>query len=163
MTAARRWYFNKRPKDDIEADTLMLRDETLAPLRDGEFLLRSIYLSMDATNRLWLGDLDLYMEPVQLGNPMIGFIAAEIVESRHPDFPVGSFAAGILPWSDFIISDGSGMQLLPNIPGLNMADRSEEHTSELQSLMRISYDVFCLKKKNTTIHTQSLTIKLHNP
>src|SRR3546814_5010731 len=30
--------------------------------------------------------------------------------------------------------------------------RSEEHTSELQSLMRISYAVFCLKKKNT--HTQ---------
>src|SRR3546814_3811975 len=29
------------------------------------------------------------------------------------------------------------------------ADRSEEHTSELQSLMRISYAVFCLKKKNT--------------
>src|SRR3546814_10282053 len=32
--------------------------------------------------------------------------------------------------------------------------RSEEHTSELQSLMRISYAVFCLKKKNTNkIHT----------
>src|SRR3546814_7801369 len=30
------------------------------------------------------------------------------------------------------------------------ADRSEEHTSELQSLMRISYAVFCLKNKNTT-------------
>src|SRR3546814_8888535 len=29
-----------------------------------------------------------------------------------------------------------------------LADRSEEHTSELQSLMRISYAVFCLKKKN---------------
>src|SRR3546814_10851509 len=29
--------------------------------------------------------------------------------------------------------------------------RSEEHTSELQSLMRISYAVFCLKKKKTTI------------
>src|SRR3546814_7057945 len=48
--------------------------------------------------------------------------------------------------------------------------RSEEHTSELQSLMRISYDVFCLKKKrqnikkvkdknnrNTTIMTKLLT------
>src|SRR3546814_3935533 len=34
--------------------------------------------------------------------------------------------------------------------------RSEEHTSELQSLMRISYAVFCLKKKKTTItHTRS--------
>src|SRR3546814_8395610 len=31
-------------------------------------------------------------------------------------------------------------------------DRSEEHTSELQSLMRISYAVFCLKKKNTNKH-----------
>src|SRR3546814_7613013 len=34
-------------------------------------------------------------------------------------------------------------------PGYGDA-RSEEHTSELQSLMRISYAVFCLKKKNTT-------------
>src|SRR3546814_6812037 len=31
--------------------------------------------------------------------------------------------------------------------------RSEEHTSELQSLMRISYDVFCLKKNKNTITT----------
>src|SRR3546814_3350459 len=30
--------------------------------------------------------------------------------------------------------------------------RSEEHTSELQSIMRISYDDFCLKKTNSTIH-----------
>src|SRR3546814_4822270 len=33
--------------------------------------------------------------------------------------------------------------------------RSEEHTSELQSLMRISYAVFCLKKKTTSIHSPS--------
>src|SRR3546814_5791687 len=33
--------------------------------------------------------------------------------------------------------------------GLALHSRSEEHTSELQSLMRISYAVFCLKKKNT--------------
>src|SRR3546814_19995112 len=34
--------------------------------------------------------------------------------------------------------------------GRRRAGRSEEHTSELQSLMRISYAVFCLKKKKTT-------------
>src|SRR3546814_7963617 len=33
-----------------------------------------------------------------------------------------------------------------------VVDRSEEHTSELQSLMRISYAVFCLKKKNNKLH-----------
>src|SRR3546814_4184867 len=36
----------------------------------------------------------------------------------------------------------------------NTRPRSEEHTSELQSLMRISYAVFCLKKKKTKINTK---------
>src|SRR3546814_7720196 len=42
------------------------------------------------------------------------------------------------------------------VKGLNRLIRSEEHTSELQSLMRISYAVFCLKKKN-----QRKTHQLH--
>src|SRR3546814_1335026 len=42
---------------------------------------------------------------------------------------------------------------------INGALRSEEHTSELQSLMRISYAVFCLKKKTNTVksNTQSVS------
>src|SRR3546814_7828387 len=36
------------------------------------------------------------------------------------------------------------------------ARRSEEHTSELQSLMRISYAVFCLKKKNNKVQTTQI-------
>src|SRR3546814_3329739 len=45
------------------------------------------------------------------------------------------------------------------------AQRSEEHTSELQSLMRISYAVFCLKKKTTTkynAHTIDVTNQTKN-
>src|SRR3546814_6351425 len=38
------------------------------------------------------------------------------------------------------------------LPQRPRRDRSEEHTSELQSLMRTSYAVFCLKKKTTTYH-----------
>src|SRR3546814_3162863 len=40
--------------------------------------------------------------------------------------------------------------------------RSEEHTSELQSLMRISYAVFCLKKKTTNNQTKTHTLKTYN-
>src|SRR3546814_7926388 len=43
------------------------------------------------------------------------------------------------------VTDNNGNPLAATDP------RSEEHTSELQSLMRISYAVFCLKKKNTTL------------
>src|SRR3546814_5843876 len=43
---------------------------------------------------------------------------------------------------------------LQGLPGGDrLPGRSEEHTSELQSLMRISYAVFCLKKKRTTHYT----------
>src|SRR3546814_4942767 len=41
-------------------------------------------------------------------------------------------------------------------------DRSEEHTSELQSLMRISYAVFCLKKKNTNKKQNENKKRHHN-
>src|SRR3546814_10725653 len=39
------------------------------------------------------------------------------------------------------------VRILSAIEALTLDERSEEHTSELQSLMRISYAVFCLKKK----------------
>src|SRR3546814_18605958 len=42
---------------------------------------------------------------------------------------------------------------------ITISQRSEEHTSELQSLMRISYAVFCLKKNKTVIRKT----KYHNP
>src|SRR3546814_10837733 len=56
---------------------------------------------------------------------------------------------------------GMARKLTPDVPRIAMANvsaalmliisvRSEEHTSELQSLMRISYAVFCLKKKRNT-------------
>src|SRR3546814_1274144 len=48
--------------------------------------------------------------------------------------------AGLGGWAE---ADGNGLTLLL------LPLRSEEHTSELQSLMRISYAVFCLKKKKT--------------
>src|SRR3546814_3630599 len=40
--------------------------------------------------------------------------------------------------------------------------RSEEHTSELQSLMRISYAVFCLKKKKIKTTCQTKNVQIHN-
>src|SRR3546814_3390819 len=44
---------------------------------------------------------------------------------------------------------------------IGRAPRSEEHTSELQSLMRISYAVFCLKKKTKTKATNTKTNQRH--
>src|SRR3546814_19700236 len=72
-----------------------------------------------------------------------------------------SFLSGVggLPWKNWSNSRESPLQavqeaasaadlLYPVDLGARGSTRSEEHTSELQSLMRISYAVFCLKKKN---------------
>src|SRR3546814_6398096 len=45
---------------------------------------------------------------------------------------------------------------------VNREQRSEEHTSELQSLMRISYAVFCLKKKKIQTPTQTISNLVHD-
>src|SRR3546814_5538756 len=45
---------------------------------------------------------------------------------------------------------GNAIPFQPHVGGGVARQRSEEHTSELQSLMRISYAVFCLKKKRRT-------------
>src|SRR3546814_9425218 len=64
-------------------------------------------------------------------------------------------ARGFLQWR----GPGMSFRLAPPLSGEGQARlgnlflrRSEEHTSELQSLMRISYAVFCLKKKNEYKH-----------
>src|SRR3546814_4608103 len=68
------------------------------------------------------------------GSSNMNFILADGVMKAHvSSMPVGSYKKGHRHGPDFSIFSISG--------------RSEEHTSELQSLMRISYAVFCLKKK----------------
>src|SRR3546814_10551833 len=52
-------------------------------------------------------------------------------------------------------------QCLGGLPS-GCLERSEEHTSELQSLMRISYAVFCLKKQNHMTPTQKTTMQIIN-
>src|SRR3546814_10313407 len=62
-------------------------------------------------------------------------------------------------------ASGDPEELPALLKNLEMMFRSEEHTSELQSLMRISYAVFCLKKKNIVItrkqNSEAVAHKLH--
>src|SRR3546814_1640623 len=55
--------------------------------------------------------------------------------------------AVLLSTAKLALQDAIENSDLPDDPALASELRSEEHTSELQSLMRISYAVFCLKKK----------------
>src|SRR3546814_10182482 len=57
------------------------------------------------------------------------------------------FHASKVAWNDEMRTIAPGESLVYQFAAKHAGMRSEEHTSELQSLMRISYAVFCLKKK----------------
>src|SRR3546814_8987348 len=84
---------------------------------------------------------------------------------RHPAYPnsvCGVVYEGVNdPVCQFSFTCDGSLLRQPMARQWNESRRSEEHTSELQSLMRISYAVFCLKKQknNTTKHTNIFTTK----
>src|SRR3546814_3104872 len=70
------------------------------------------------------------------------------------DFYIYATAAALVFGPLFFPSESASAQLM-----LAYASRSEEHTSELQPLMRISYAVFCLKKKKIITHNITLLLR----
>src|SRR3546814_4389086 len=92
--------------------------------------------------------------------------------AAHPTDPFDAEAPGAVeglhpvdPAYAKVLRVATALNLIPLAIGASVFDsllirhiegpyRSEEHTSELQSLMRISYAVFCLKKKKSHNHTQ---------
>src|SRR3546814_6011231 len=77
-----------------------------------------------------------------------GLIAREVerVDSGYRSMMSVQSSLVMVPINEF----GSEAQKQKYLPKLASGERSEEHTSELQTLMRISYAVFCLKKKKKT-------------
>src|SRR3546814_1857254 len=61
----------------------------------------------------------------------------------------------LLRWEDGVNTTKADVEALAGANLKQLSSRSEEHTSELQSLMRISYAVFCLKKKKVQKQQQN--------
>src|SRR3546814_5315228 len=76
------------------------------------------------------------------------FVADAQLRRRLPRLVLAAALMGIaLYFGQALVEPFAHGSLLETLPALGVFVRSEEHTSELQSLMRISYAVFCLKKK----------------
>src|SRR3546814_1479094 len=86
----------------------------------------------------------------QVVNPDVGLVLREVGLEV-----LGTARRVVVNKDSTVIVDGGGTQeAIEGRKAQLRSERSEEHTSELQSLMRISYAVFCLKKKkNKTIST----------
>src|SRR3546814_5531031 len=94
--------------------------------------------------------------PFRGGRAIGVFSVAAHLSRTLPDIDVRFYCGGESPWEDYAIyhkrrrrNQLTKADVEGSVPVWARTTRSEEHTSELQSLMRISYAVFCLEKKNT--------------
>jgi NADPH-dependent curcumin reductase CurA len=122
MTANRNvWRLARRPVGDIGEGDLTFGAEPLPDPAEGQFVVQVRYLSLDPTNRIWMSDMEQYMPPVGLGDPMRGGVVGRVVKSRKAGVEEGQLMAGLGEWADHILTDGTGMQPMPEIPGISMA------------------------------------------
>ncbi|HVE26000.1 MAG TPA: NADP-dependent oxidoreductase [Sporichthya sp.] len=117
MTLQNRTYrLRRRPEHDLADGDLEFATESLdVDLAEGEVLLRNLWLSLDATHRIWMSDYRGYMPPVELGAVMSGICVAEVLETRRGDLPVGTKVVAFSGWQDYCVASDEklGLPLAP--------------------------------------------------
>jgi NADPH-dependent curcumin reductase len=78
--------------------------------RPGQFLSRTLWLSLDPYLRNVMKGHALYGVTMQPGDPMYGETVAEVVESRHPQFEPGEIVVVKNGWQEYALSDGQGVR-----------------------------------------------------
>ena len=78
----------------------------------GEFLSRSIYLSLDPYYRNVMKNSQIYADRLAAGDVMVGETVAQVIESRHPDFKTGDYVAVRNGWQEYALSKGAGVRKL---------------------------------------------------
>jgi NADPH-dependent curcumin reductase CurA len=85
----------------------------VAALDYGQVLVRSVYLSLDPTNRIWMNDADSYMPALKLGEVMRGGGIGVVEESRHAGFSKGDLVQGLFGWQEYAVLPGPALSKLP--------------------------------------------------
>ncbi|MEW5890305.1 MAG: NADP-dependent oxidoreductase [Pseudomonadota bacterium] len=99
----------RRPIGAAQETDFRLEEQPLPRIGEGQFLVRSHYLSLDPYMRGRMNDAKSYAKPVALGEVMVGGAVGEVVESRHSAFRAGDFVVGPFGWQLYAVSDGSGV------------------------------------------------------
>jgi len=115
----RQWLLKRRPEGDISAGDLAFVESPVPAVPDGHVLVRTLYLSLDPTNRIWMSDMDQYMPPVEIGDVMRGGSIGVVEESKDPNVAVGAIVSPLMSgWQDWHLLPGAMVRPVPHIPGL---------------------------------------------
>lgn len=125
-TETQRWVLREKPYSEPvltgDKPTFTLDTAKLPPLKDGQVLLKTLYLSNDPAQRSWISPFAteerLYLPPVQVGEPMKSMGIARVVDSRSPELKVGTLVTGNPGWTQFSVDDAKNLDPITPQEGL---------------------------------------------
>jgi len=113
----RQFVLAARPNGMPTAETFKMIETPVPELKDGEVLVRALYLSVDPYMRGRISGMKSYAAPVEIGQVMVGGGVAKVVESKNPEFKPGDAVDIYMGWQEYAVSNGRGLRKLdPSVP-----------------------------------------------
>lgn len=109
-----------RPEGLPKESDFKLVESPMPEPGEGQFLVKTNYLSVDPYMRGRISEAKSYAEPVAVGDLMVGGTVGTIVQSRHPSYREGEVVVGYWGWQEYAVSDGEGLQRF-DVPGMPMS------------------------------------------
>jgi NADPH-dependent curcumin reductase len=112
----RQWVLAARPVGrEVRESDFELVTRPLPALDSGQFLVRTLYLSVAPVMRQYMLDGAGFEKPLAIGEVMRGRGVGIVVASRNPAHPVGEIVQGKLGWQEYAVSDGSPYYMMYRI------------------------------------------------
>jgi len=109
-----------RPKGPVGREHFESKTVQVPELCDGEFLVRTLYLSIDPTIRGWI-DRDTYLPAVEIGAVVRSAGAGVVVKSKNPKFAPGDRVFTMVGWQEYAVVADKDMPA-PIPPGVELVD-----------------------------------------
>jgi NADPH-dependent curcumin reductase CurA len=105
-TPANRVYrLRRRPQGSVTEADLEFVEEAVPVIEAGQALVRTLWLSIDPANRIWMSEINYGVPPVAVDDVMRGYGVGEVRESRRDDMKAGDLVLGLTGWQDYVIAD----------------------------------------------------------
>ncbi|MDP2139443.1 MAG: NADP-dependent oxidoreductase [Gammaproteobacteria bacterium] len=102
----------RRPLGEPDDSCFRLIQEETPALRDGQILIKVLWLSLDPYMRGRMNDVKSYAKPVEIGEVMVGESAGVVIESRSDKYQVGDYVTAHMGWQSMIVVDDSLPRLM---------------------------------------------------
>lgn len=94
----------------VTAEHFAIERAPVPAAREGEFVVQNVFLSLDPYQRRQMMPGVRYVQPLRVGDVMVGRTIGRVVDSRHSGYAVGDWVRGSLGWQSFSVSDGKHAQ-----------------------------------------------------